>query len=164
MQVRSPRRGIFRALSMLAIAFALFAGNAHAQSATTRNTLVCLISTEGKSPSGFTVYGPRLAEIRVPIAADGNVQGVSVFSDGVQTYRYTINMQLAPAVPTGFTTLQRLSNGENTRNTISAQNMLWFKQRSNYIFDRHAITPAVLTPGFVAPGIFSAFCSIGLGF
>ena len=119
--------------------------------------------SEGNAATGFTTQGDRFGTATFPVGTDGRINGVATFTDGIDTYRYTVNMALAPSVPTGSSMLVRLRNNETTVNTIPLDDMRFFQMRLGYMFDRHAIVPAVVSPLIVSNPRILAFCEIGLG-
>jgi len=141
-----------RAASALLLSAASFC--ASAQSAPTLSCSIKTLSTV----NGVAFYGPTLVAFRLPLV-DNRVATTQAFVNGGQTFRYALNVDFRTTVPTGASSLVRLSNGETSSRPLTGVQIV---NRVGYFFDTHNLVPLELPPGGT-DGRFNTFCSIGLG-
>lgn len=153
------RRGASPLRAAIALLLSATAFCASAQSVPTLSCNIKTMSTvSGNTVSSITVYGPTLVAFRVPLI-DNHVSTTQSFVNGGQQFRYSLNMDFRTAVPTGTSTLVRLTNGETSSRPLTRVQIV---NRVGYFFDTHNLVPLELPQGGTN-GRFNTFCSIGIG-
>lgn len=144
-------------LPLRAAAALLLSSAAFCASAQTVPTLSCNIKTLS-TVNGGAFYGPTLVAFRLPLV-DNRVSTTQTFVNGGQQFRYTLNVDFRTAIPTGTSSLVRLSNVETSVHPLTRVQIV---NRVGYFFDTHNLVPLELPPGGTN-GRFNTFCSIGIG-